>query len=116
MKYDENGYVDSMNVVDSNDDYSQVTLSGVSSSGIGYEDGILTTWKDNFVVDQNCKIYLIAADSNVKVDAGKSYEVSANISANTLYTMLTGNYFAQVNEDTNTLTTLYVYISATAAI
>ena len=121
VKYDENGYVDSMNVVDSNDDYSQVTLSGGSASGIGYEDGILTTWKDNFVVDQNCKIYLIAADNNVKVDAGKSYEVSANISANTLYTMLkgyklTGNYFAQVNDDTNTLTTLYVYISATAAI
>ena len=119
VKYDENGYVDSMNDVDASDDYSYVAWSG--GSGIGYEDGVLTTWNDNFVVGKDCKIYLIAADSNVKEDAGATYEVTTGLSANSLYNTLkgynlTGGYFAQVDDDTNTLTTLYVYISATTPV
>ena len=120
VKYDENGYVDSMNVVDASDDYTNVNTT-LTTTSVTYEDGVLTLGTHDFVVGKDCKIYLIAADSNVKEDAGATYEVSTGLSANGLYNTLkgynvTGNFSAQVDDDTNTLTTLYVYVSATAAV
>ena len=121
VKYDENGYVDSMNVVDNNDDYTNVNTA-LTAVAVTYEDGVLTLGTTHdFVVGKDCKIYLIAADSNVKEDAGATYEVSTGLSANGLYNTLkgynvTGNFSAQVDDDTNTLTTLYVYISATTPV
>ena len=119
VKYDENGYVDSMNPVDSGDDYVNVDMT---TAAVTYEDGVLTLGTaHDFVVGKDCKIYLIAADSNVKEDAGADYEVTTGLSANGLYNTLkgytvTGDFSAQVDDDTNTLTTLYVYVSATAAV
>ena len=119
VKYDENGYVDSMNVVDNNDDYTNVNTA-LTAVAVTYEDGVLTLDTHDFVVGKDCKIYLIADDDNVREDAGADYEVSTGLSANGLYNTLkgynvTGNFSAQVDDDTNTLTTLYVYVSATVA-
>ena len=120
VKYDENGYVDSMNPVDSGDDYVNVNTT-LTTAAVTYEDGVLTLDTHDFVVGKDCKIYLIAADSNVREDAGADYEVTTGLSANGLYNTLkgytvTGDFSAQVDDDTNTLTTLYVYVSATAAV
>ena len=119
VKYDDKGYVDSMNEVDANDDYTKVA-EALTDASVEYADGVLTIAGTDFVVDSKINIYLIAADTNVKEDAGADYEVSANISANSLYTTLKeyntridGTYYAQVNDDTDTLTNLYIYVNAT---
>ena len=119
VKYDENGYVDSMNVVDNGDDYTTKTMTNYAFS---YEDGVLTIDDDDYVVDADCAIYLVAADENVKEDAGEDAEIFSNISANTLVTLLKdynnkidGVYHAQVDDDSNTLVTLYVVVTSTAA-
>ena len=119
VKYDENGYVDSMNAVDSGDDYTTETMTNYAFS---YEDGVLTIDNDDYVVDADCAIYLVAADENVKEDAGEDAEIFSNISANTLVTLLKdynsqidGVYHAQVDDDSNTLVTLYVVVTSTAA-
>ncbi len=127
VKYnDKTGYVDSMNPVDSNDDYTiQSNLTGT----VAYEDGVLTIGGQDYVVGKDAKIYLIAADSNVKEDGGATYEVSAEISANTLYSTLKGytigaktvtggttinsNYNVQVKDDV--MTALYVFVAETTA-
>ena len=123
VKYDSSKYVDRMNEVDSGDDYAKVTLNNAS---ISYDDGVLTLGKDaqdkdnDYVVDDKCNIYLIAADTNVKENSGETYEVSANISANTLNNYLKdyngridGAAYAHVDGDTDTLVDLYVYVSNT---
>ena len=125
VKYDENGYVDSMNVADSGDDYVVVSGSAkiaLSDASVNYADDVLTIGGKDFVVAKNCKIYLIAADSNVKEDAGSKYETTLDMSANSLYTTLKdynghidGSYYAQVDDDSDTLTTLYVFVSNTNA-
>ncbi len=119
VKYDENGYVDRMNVVDSGDDYTTQTMTDAS---IDYEDGVLTISGNDYVVDADCAIYLVAADTNVKEDAGADAEIFSNISANTLYTLLKdynnhidGVYYAQVDDDSNTMVTLYVVVNNTNA-
>ncbi len=125
VKYDSSKYVDRMNEVDSTDDYATVTLNNAS---ISYNDGVLTLGKDaqgkdnDYVVDDKCNIYLIAADTNVKENSGETYEVSANISANTLNNYLKdysgridGVAYAHVDDDTDTLVDLYVYVSNTNA-
>ena len=127
VKYnDKTGYVDTMNPVDSNDDYTiQSNLTGT----VDYEDGVLTIGGQDYVVGKDAKIYLIAADSNVKEDGGSTYEVSAEISANTLYSTLKGytigvktvtggtninsNYNVQVKDDV--MTALYVFVAETTA-
>ena len=114
-----------MNPVDSNDDYTtQNNLTGT----VDYEDGVLTIGGQDYVVGKDAKIYLIAADSNVKEDGGSTYEVSAEISANTLYSTLKGytisaktvdgvttnsNYNVQVKDDV--MTALYVFVANTTA-
>ena len=127
VKYnDKTGYIDSMNPVDTNDDYTTVdNLTGT----VAYEDGVLTIGGHDYVVGKDAKIYLIAADSNVKEDDGSTYEVSAEISANALYSTLKGynigektvtggtniksNYNVQVKDDV--MTALYVFVAETTA-
>jgi len=125
VKYnDKTGYVDTMNPVDTNDDYTTSNLTGT----VAYEDGVLTIGGQDYVVGKDAKIYLIAADSNVKEDDGSTYEVSAEISANALYSTLKGytigaktvgsvttnsNYNVQVKDDV--MTALYVFVANTTA-
>ena len=127
VKYnDKTGYIDSMNLVDTNDDYT--TESNLTGT-VAYEDGVLTIGGHDYVVGKDAKIYLIAADSNVKEDDGSTYEVSAEISANALYSTLKGytigaktvtggttinsNYNVQVKDDV--MTALYVFVANTTA-
>ena len=116
VKYDEAGYVDSMDqIVDADDDYEVKALGAVN-----YEGGVLTIGSADYVVASDCEIVLVAADKangNVMEDTDADYEISTGMSANSLAVTLkgltlTGSYVAEIDEDTDALVALYVYVSA----
>ena len=120
------GYVTSMSLAEnrSNVDAEQ-TLTAAS---VDYNSGVIEITgtapsSADLVLAADCEIYLISEASNINLDDGADYEVSANISGSSLASILSGHtvdgsyYVERADSEANAaVTALYIFVETATAV